>query len=97
MQRVIVMDEADNVATAIDDLHPGETVALPEPGNGQVEITEQVPFGHKVALATLSAGSPVIKYGEIVGTVTAAIPSGGHVHVHNVTSNRGNARERLAE
>ncbi len=97
MQRVIVMDEADNVATAIDDLHPGETVDLPEPGNGHVEVVEPIPFGHKVALAALAAGSPVIKYGENVGTVTVAIASGGHVHVHNVTSNRTGARERLAE
>lgn len=91
------MDEADNVATAIDDLHPGETVDVPEPGVGQVEVTEDIPFGHKIALAALAAGTPVIKYGENVGTVTAAIASGGHVHVHNVTSNRVGARARHAE
>ena len=97
MQRVIVMDEADNVATAIDELHPGEGIAWPGAGDRMVEVTEEIPFGHKIALTALAEGSAVIKYGEVVGTVTEAIASGAHVHVHNVASNRVNARERLDE
>ena len=90
------MDEADNVATAIDDLRPGETIALPGAGDRQVAVTQDIPFGHKIALEALAAGTSVIKYGEVVGTVTEAIASGAHVHVHNVTSNRVNAQERSA-
>ena len=98
MKRIIVMDDADNVATAIDDLQPGETILLTAGGGEtRLEVTEPVPFAHKIALVALLAGSAVVKYGEVIGTVTEAIGAGGHVHVHNVTSNRVDARDRLAE
>ena len=47
-----------------------------------------IPFGHKIAVASMAAGAPVIKYGEVIGVATAEIRPGQHVHVHNVRSDR---------
>jgi (2R)-sulfolactate sulfo-lyase subunit alpha len=47
-----------------------------------------VPIGHKVALQDLKAGDTVIKYGEDIGQITADVPRGGHVHVHNLKTKR---------
>jgi altronate dehydratase small subunit len=89
--RCLVLHPADEVATALADLAAGETLA-PEgatPGIGRPLATiEAIRFGHKVALRDLAAGETVHKYGEAIGTATAAIRAGAHVHVHNLASDR---------
>lgn len=44
-----------------------------------------VPVGHKVAVRDVAAGSPVIKYGHVIGYATQDIAIGDHVHSHNLT------------
>ena len=54
--------------------------------NGAVCCTrEDIPFGHKVARTTISAGAPVVKYGQVIGFAHGVIQAGQHVHTHNVT------------
>lgn len=93
MRRAIIIDADDNVATAIDDLKPGEVLKLAV-GNTEVEVrvADAVKFGHKIALQFIPRGASVIKYNETVGTTTQDIEVGQHVHVHNVVSNRANAQ-----
>ena len=80
------MSPADNVATALRDLEPGEVVEL---GDVTVTLASRVPFGHKVALRAIGANEPVLKYGEAIGLAASAIAAGEHVHTHNVESQRG--------
>lgn len=87
----IRMTDADNVATALEDLSTGRELAV---DGGPVELLEDVAFGHKFALEPLSPGDPVVKYGEVIGEATAAIEPGEWVHVHNVESRRGRPSER---
>jgi altronate dehydratase len=82
----LVISERDNVATALERLEPGRLVQL---GGLSVTVTEPVPSGHKLALRTIAAGEAVVKYGSPIGTATADIPAGTHVHIHNLASNRG--------
>ena len=42
-------------------------------------LLEPVPPGHKVALADLEEGAPVIRYGEVIGRAVRAIPRGSWV------------------
>jgi (2R)-sulfolactate sulfo-lyase subunit alpha len=49
---------------------------------------QDVPIGHKVALADLKQGDTVIKYGEDIGRLIAAVATGEHVHVHNLKTKR---------
>ena len=73
----IRLDETDNVATAVRSLEIGEDVL------GTI-ATERVGRGHKIALCTITAGEPVTKYGQFIGTASTDIPVGAHVHTHNV-------------
>lgn len=90
MPKAMVINTADNVATAIADIQTGEVVSLKvgqETKN--IEIREEIPFGHKFALGKIEKGEGIIKYGEKIGRATQAIEGGFHVHVHNVESLRG--------
>ncbi len=49
---------------------------------------DAIPIGHKVALTDLAEGDTAIKYGEDIGRMVAAVPKGGHVHVHNLKTKR---------
>lgn len=69
----------DNVAVALNALKAGTEIAV----DGQsIQLTEDIPAGHKLALTDLPAGSAVIKYGFPIGTTTRDVPRGSHVHVH---------------
>jgi altronate dehydratase small subunit len=87
---VVVMDAADDVATALRDLRPGERITYRQ---GEREdglmVRQPIPFGHKIALKALAAGAPVHKYGAVIGRAGAAIAPGDHVHVHNLEGIRG--------
>ena len=82
----MALGEGDNVVVAIRALAAGERVTLP--GGQGLTLADDVPFGHKLALRPIEAGADVVKYDEVIGRATAAIPAGGHVHVHNVVSAR---------
>lgn len=86
----IALSPKDNVATALADLKAEDTLAVKAGGKTLViKLTAPVPFGHKFSLATIEFGSPIIKYGEVMGIATANIRPGEYVHIHNVASARG--------
>lgn len=74
---LIQLSAADNVAVALRDLSAGEKTSL-------IEITEDTPKGHKVALSDISKGDEVTKYAQIIGYATEDIQTGKHIHSHNI-------------
>jgi altronate hydrolase len=86
MNPALVISASDNVATALEALEAGTTLLL---GDLTVAVVDHIPRGHKIAIRAIPAGSAVVKYGNPIGTATADIPGGAHVHVHNVASGRG--------
>ena len=74
----ICLHEADNVLVALRAVPAG--TGLP----GGITAREPIPAGHKIALRDVAAGESILKYGQIIGTTTAAIPAGAHVHVQNL-------------
>ena len=88
--KAIVINEKDNVATAIVPLKAGASIPLVAQGrNEKIKLRAAIPMGHKFALVDIPKGTDVIKYGEAIGQTIAAISRGEHVHVHNVVSHRG--------
>ena len=81
----IVLHEDDSVATVLRDVFAGEKMRV-KGGNTRknLEICEDVPLCHKVAIKVIEAGEPVLKSGQIIGVATTRITSGSHVHVHNL-------------
>jgi altronate dehydratase len=74
------------VATAVRALAAGVTVRA---GGTAVRLRRPIPAGHKFALAALSRGDRVIKYGETIGVASRRVRQGDHVHVHNLAGTRG--------
>ena len=52
-----------------------------------VQVREDIPQGHKLALAQIAAGENIIKYGYPIGHAASDIPPGAWVHTHNVRTN----------
>jgi altronate dehydratase len=92
--QVIVINEKDNVATALEPLNAGAKVSAEVQGRvEEITLLSDIPVGHKFALKDVEEGEAVIKYGEPIGQSTAKISRGEHVHVHNVVSQpRGGSR-----
>lgn len=48
-----------------------------------VRVQEPVGAGHKLSLVAVQQGEALLKFGQIIGFASRAIPAGSHVHVHN--------------
>lgn len=88
--KAIVMNPADNVATAVVDLPAGSEVRFILNGEEKaVLLKNNIPFGHKFALNNIALDVQVIKYGESIGAASMDIETGEHVHIHNMVGLRG--------
>ena len=65
--------ETDNVAVVVSAARKGSRLA-----DGTV-LAENVPSGHKVALADIPEGGAIIRYGEVIGRAERPIPRGSWV------------------
>jgi altronate dehydratase small subunit len=82
--------DRDDVAVALRLLQKGERIAVQgENSTVTVEIVQEIPKGHKMALRDIGKGEPVFKYGEAIGMASAEIAAGSHVHLHNLEGSRG--------
>jgi len=89
-KKAIVINSKDNVATALDDLKAGEVIQEEVDSlKKDIKLNQDIPFGHKFSLKEIPSASPVIKYGEVIGTASELIKVGDYVHIHNLKSNRG--------
>jgi altronate hydrolase len=84
--RAIRVDPRDNVAVVAQEAGAGDLVRLDE--GAEVLAAEAIPRGSKVALASIAAGEPVIRYGEEIGRATKDIPAGEYVHTHNLARSK---------
>lgn len=84
MRRLMRMNPRDNVAVALRPIAAGEEIRLDEVS---VQVRQDIPQGHKVALTDIPAESPVTKYGYPIGHAVTAIAQGEWVHTHNVKTN----------
>ncbi|MBQ7885720.1 MAG: altronate dehydratase [Clostridia bacterium] len=80
MSKYIKITERDNVAVALESLKKGEEIL-------GITLNEDVPAGHKFALADIAEGENVIKYAFPIGHATKVIAKGDWVHTHNVKTN----------
>ena len=74
----------DHVATLTAPVAAGETVLITGQGNPrEIVALADMPAGHKLAVRPIKEYEQILKYGEVIGEATEAIPEGGHVHVQN--------------
>jgi len=90
--QLLIHDRRDNVGVVVvENLTAGtDMLCVITEDNSEIRArsNQDVPIGHKVALKDLAVGDTVIKYGEDIGKVVAAIRKGDHVHTHNLKTKR---------
>ena len=80
-----LIHQDDNVVTVVADCKAGDQVVVKFPEKEFMYTCNQdVPYGHKVARTDILKGSPIIKYGEAIGSAMQDIHQGDWVHIHNV-------------
>lgn len=80
MAEFIKIHPKDNVAVALKNVPEGTC------WEGTVAV-EEIPQGHKMALAPMDKNQQVYKYGFAIGHATQTIQSGQWVHTHNMITN----------
>ena len=91
MIEFLMHDDRDNVGVAVVDIKSGKPVSgksLHGKAMPKVKALKDIPLGHKIALQDFKPGDTVVKYGEDIGKVVAAVKKGEHVHVHNLKTKR---------
>lgn len=91
MKKAIMIDDNDNVATAIAAIRIGDEVEIISSKQEvihRIKAKESLPLGHKIALYDIQKGDEVKKYGTAIGKASKNITSGEYVHIHNVKSSR---------
>ncbi|MHA2281285.1 MAG: UxaA family hydrolase [Promethearchaeota archaeon] len=79
----IVINPKDNCATALEEIPQNIKIDILDKN---IEIKDNIPFGHKFAMMNIKKGSHIIKYGEVIGTSSEDISEGDWIHIHNITS-----------
>ncbi|EOJ1697549.1 UxaA family hydrolase [Campylobacter jejuni] len=82
MKGYIIVNEKDNVATALRDFKKGEKVA-------NIELLNDIASGHKFALKDIKKDEIIIKYAEAIASASCNISTGEWVHIHNTAGIRG--------
>lgn len=86
----LILDQTDNVATALAPLEKGKIVkAVIDGSTKDIQLIDHIPMGHKFALEFIGCRTGVRKYGAPIGISTQEINVGEHVHLHNIESQRG--------
>lgn len=84
MSRALILNPADDIAVALDDIAAGET-----PEGLDVAATADIAQGHKIARHAVAEGGLVRRYGQVIGRASGPIAAGDHVHVHNLMMDDG--------
>jgi (2R)-sulfolactate sulfo-lyase subunit alpha len=92
MIHFVLHDAKDNVAVVVvEGVKAGQPLTgwiMDEDRMVEIGARQDIPIGHKLALADMKVGDTVYKYGEDIGRVVAPIRAGEHAHVHNVKTKR---------
>jgi (2R)-sulfolactate sulfo-lyase subunit alpha len=88
----IIHEEGDSCAVAVKEGLKANTVydcwVMQEDTELKIEIKQDIPMGHKIAVSTIEVGDTIIKYGVDIGKCIAKIGVGEHLHVHNIKTKR---------
>jgi altronate dehydratase len=74
--QLLRLHDNDNVAVALLPLVPGVVA-------DGVEVRDEIPAMHKVAVRPIGKGDTVTRYRRPIGVATADIAAAAHVHNHN--------------
>ena len=77
----ILLHDTDNVAVLKRAVRNGDELVE---GSLSLRVGEDIGRGHKIAIMDIPDGTPVRKYGQVIGFAHGRIAAGAHVHTHNL-------------
>ncbi|MEO5999676.1 MAG: galactarate dehydratase [Chitinophagaceae bacterium] len=77
---IIKTTALDNVGIVCNTLGLRKGTIVP----GSIIVTEDIPMGHKVALEDMPAGTPVIRYGQVIGYTISDKMKGSWINETNI-------------
>jgi (2R)-sulfolactate sulfo-lyase subunit alpha len=88
----LVHEGADTVGVVVvEGVSAGQTLSgwqMDTDETIEIEVLDDIPLGHKIALGDIADGDTILKYSHDIGKAVATIGKGGHVHVHNMKTKR---------
>ena len=92
MNHFVLHDAGDTVAVVVvEGVKAGMELSgwiMDDNRHIKMIAAQDIPIGHKIALADMKSGDTVIKYGVDIGKVVKDIKAGEHAHVHNIKTKR---------
>jgi altronate dehydratase len=79
----IRLSPSDHCIVALRRIAKDETIDLQD-GTPPWIVRQEIPAGHKLAIANLDPGDEVFKYGWPIGVASHPIQRGEHIHDHNL-------------
>ena len=80
-ETAILLRPNDQVAVLKRTVKEGDELVDP---NRRIVARQTIGAGHKIAVVEIGDGSPVRKYGQVIGFAQGRIAPGDHVHTHNL-------------
>ena len=80
---LLLLADQDNCLVACRFLAKNSVVDIDQQ---PVQLANDIQIAHKVARIDIAAGAKILKYGAIIGSATADIKRGEHIHLHNMQS-----------
>ena len=90
MLSCLKIHSADNVAVALAALPAG---AVAEVAGERITLREEIPAGHKFALADVPENGQVVKYGYPIGHAVTPVAKGAWVNEKNIKTNLSGVQE----
>ncbi len=81
--RLVYLSPKDNICVVAQRLEAGARVLV---AGETIEVASTLPIGHKIAVRAIAKGETVLKYGAPIGSTTAPVARGEHVHTQNLQS-----------
>lgn len=94
MDRVLKLNDGDNVLVALQDLHPGEEIVF---SGERFTFPAHVPAKHKFATQELPAGTDVVMYGVVVGKTRQPVQRGEAITTRNTGHSTAGFHEKSLE
>ncbi|WP_262249212.1 UxaA family hydrolase [Parapedobacter soli] len=84
MEKLMHLHPLDSVAIVREPIEQLDVIVI---DGHPVTFAHALGFGHKIAIRPIAKGEQIIKFGVPIGSATADIRVGEHVHLHNIESN----------
>ena len=81
MCEFIKINVKDDVVVLLEDSKMGDTIKV---DNKEIQILQDTPKGHKIAIKNIDRDNEVLKYGYSIGKAKEDIKAGQWVHSHNI-------------